>query len=134
MKDFLVYLFWPNPVAVTYDNPKVIAALILCAVLIVGGFILSRLRHRWSDARLRKLSASWPSIGYTFGGTALLLVVSRVEQIQFLAMHFLWVVWLIAAIFVVWLQWKSYAMRYYEVLPRIDERDPRAKYLPHKRK
>lgn len=134
MRDFIVYLFWPNPGASSYDNPKVMIMIGVCLVLVIGAAVLSFLRRRWHNTRLRKLSASWATASCWFGIAGLLLTIARVEQIQFVAMRFLWVVWCIAAAFYIWLQIKSFSSRYYEVLPRDQSNDPRSKYLPHRKK
>lgn len=69
-----------------------------------------------------------------FGLISLVLIVSRVESIQFFAMRILWVFWGAALIFYGVFQARRFRQRHYEVLPSIVESDPRAQYLPRKKK
>jgi hypothetical protein len=133
LQDFLTYLFYPHPTGTSYGNPKVLAVLIFCALLIILAGVLSVWRNKLKEHRLRKITGSWPSAAFWFGLTGLLLVVARAEEIQFLAMRFLWVVWVLLAIFIVWIQARSYKNRYYEILPSHTPNDPRSKYLPGKK-
>lgn len=133
MKDFLVYLFWPNPGNAHYSSPKAIALLVICAALVIGSVVISRWRKGQSDM-LRRFTSSWPAASFWFGFTGLILIVSRVEQIQYVAMRFLWVVWLAILGLFVFSQVKKLRTRYYEVLPSSGELDPRAKYLPKRKR
>ncbi len=126
----LSYLFWPNPGNASYSSPKAMALLIFCIVLIVAAGVLSVWRRKISNQVTKKLSRSWPSAAFWLGFTGLILTVSRVEQIQFLSMRILWVVWLVCAVFFIVIQVRLYRARYYEVLPKEVSLDPRAKYLP----
>jgi hypothetical protein len=129
----LVYLFYPNPGNAYYSSPKALTLMIVCAVLVLGSFLVRYLRRGWT-AKLRQLSRSWPSAAFWFGISGLVLVVARVEQIQYVAMRFLWVVWIAALGLYVFLQLRLFKARYYEVLPSAAGDDPREKYLPKKRK
>lgn len=133
MSDFLVYLFWPNPGNAHYSSPKALTLLIVCGLLVVASFVVSRWRKRQND-QLRRLSRSWPSAMMWFGLTGLVLIVSRVEQIQYVAMRFIWVLWIAAAVLYVFFQVKAFRMRYYEVLPAQSVTDPRSKYLPKRKR
>jgi hypothetical protein len=128
----LTYLFWPNPGTGSYGSPKSIAILALCAVLIAGYFIIKMWRARQSSALKKKLSATWPAASMTFGVIGLILSVARIEGIQYIGMRAWWIVWALAAVAYVILQFRGYRRRYYEVLPaaRISE-DP---YIPKKKK
>lgn len=128
--DILVYLFWPNPGNAFYSSPKVIALLIFCTILVVGSFVIRWWRHHEPDTRRRMLSRSWPAACLWFGLSGLILVVARIEQIQFVAMRLWWVIWGIAAVLYLWFQIKNWHLRYYEVLPVDRSEDPRKKYLP----
>lgn len=134
MSDFLTYLFWPNPGGASYTSPKALGLLIVCVALVLLSFGLRRWRARVSNAVTKKLSASWPSAALWFGLIGALLVISRVESIQFLAMRILWFVWgallLAYALFQAW----KFRSRHYEVLPTQYTEDPLSKYLPTKRK
>ncbi len=129
----LTYWFYPNPGGVSYGAPKVIAALLLCTALIVGSFFVSLWRSRLENPLTRKLSRSWPATLRWFGGIGLVLTVSRVEQVQFLAMRFLWVLWILAAAGAIVLHVRLWRLRHYSVLDRPLEQDPREKYLPKKK-
>lgn len=134
MKDMLVYLFWPNPGNTGYDNPKVMALIVLSFALIIGSFFLSRWRQKLTNQSLKKVSRSWSTASVWFGLIGLLLTISRVEQIQFLAMRFLWALWIVAAVVYVLLQIRIVHMRTYEVLPTVKSEDPRSKYLPKRKR
>ncbi len=134
MNTFLTYLFWPNPGSSGYTNPKAFALLIFCIVLIAGAAALSAWRSRQHNPRMKRLSRSWPVASFWFGLVGLLLVVARVEEIQFLAMRFLWVLWAIAAILYILLQVKLFRSRFYEELPIDRSDDPRKAYLPKRKR
>ena len=134
MNDFLTYLFWPNPGNAGYDSPKALAVMVLCAVLILGSFAIRYWRRTAASQPMRKVSKSWPTATLWFGITGLVLVVARVEQIQFVAMRFLWVIWAALLLLVVYLQVRIYKNRYYEVLPSQPSVDPRSKYLPKRKR
>jgi hypothetical protein len=134
MSDILTYLFWPNPGNAGYDSPKATALIIACALMIALSFALRLWRNRKASAPMRKVSRSWASATFWFGIVGLVLIVARVEQIQFVAMRILWVLWgVLLALYVV-LQLRLYKNRYYEVLPTITADDPRSKYLPKRKK
>lgn len=131
----LSYLFWPNPPAPSYDNPKVIAALAVCGLLVAASFAVKRWRNKQSNAMTRKLTKNWGSAAFWFGVTGLFMAVCRVEGISYLSMRFLWVVWIVGVSVFALLQWKLFRMRHYEVIPQEKaEADPREKYLPKKKK
>lgn len=134
MNQFLVYLFWPNPGNASYESPKAIALLVACALLIAAAVAIKLWRQRTQNGVLRKLSKSWGVSCFWFGLTGLILVIARVEMIQFLAMRILWVVWGVLAALVLVLQVRVYRLRYYQVLPTPRASDPREKYLPGKKK
>ena len=135
MMNFLTYLFSPNPGHLTYGSTQVIALLTLSAGLMLASFAITFWRGRLQNAITKKLSRVWSSLSFWFGIVGLVLTVSRVEKIQFIAMRFLWVLWAILLLLAVFLQYRFFRMRHYEVLPRkAAPDDPRAKYLPGKRK
>lgn len=129
-----IYFFWPNPGNVTYGSPKVLALLILCLLLIVVAFLISIWRRRVQNQVTKKLSRSWASAFVWFGFTGLILVIARVEQIQYVAMRVWWVFWVIAAIVYIAFQIRLWRARHYEVLPKEVSVDPRSKYLPKRKK
>jgi hypothetical protein len=133
MSDFLIYLFWPNPGNARYDTPTVMLLIGICVAMIVAAIILSMWRKKLQNPQMRKISRSWPASSVWFGFIGLLLAVSRVEQIQFLAMRALWGVWLTALVLYVVVQIRGYRSRYYEVLPTKTTHDPRSKYLPRRK-
>ena len=128
------YLFWPNPGNASYGSPKAIALIIFCVLLIIIAVVISFWRRGLKNQATKKLSRSWGSACFWFGFTGLILVVSRVEQIQYMAMRIWWVAWIIAAILYIWFQMKMFRMRHYEVLPAQSVSDPRSKYLPKQKK
>lgn len=134
MNAWLSYIFWPNPGNTHYDNPKVIALIVICFLLVIGSFILTRWRKNLQNQSLKKVSRSWSAASLWFGLTGLLFTVSRVEQIQFLSMRFLWLLWAIAAVFYVYVQVRTVRMRTYEVIPSVKREDPRSKYLPKRKR
>lgn len=133
MSDFLTYLFWPNPGNVYYSSPKVMLVLIVALLMIVGSFALSWWRKNKASAAVRKVSKAWAPSLLWFGLTAVILAVARVEQIQFVAMRFLWVIWGALILVIAYFQVRVYRNRYYEVLPTENVVDPRSKYLPKKK-
>lgn len=134
MNDFLTYIFWPNPGNAHYTSPKAAVLLALCIVAVIAAIVLPRLRNGWTNPQLKKLSKSWPAACAWFGGIGLVLVIARVEEIQYVAMRFLWVLWGIALAMYLFVQVRSYRARYYEVLPNAPAQDDRAKYLPRQKK
>ena len=134
MYQLLVYLFWPNPANAYYNSPKAIALIVVCGLLVLGSFALSFWRKRMRNSVTRKLTRSWPSAAFWFGLTGLVMVICRAEEIQFLSMRFLWVLWLALAVLFVILQIRLWNARHYEVLPTVTKEDPMGKYLPGKKK
>lgn len=131
---FLTYWFYPNPGNADYGNPKVLLLLALCVLMIAGSFGLSAWRNRQANPVTKKLSRSWAMAALWFGVVGLVLAVSRVEQIQFIAMRFLWVLWAGFLIAYVVLQVRIFRARHYQVLPRETVVDPRDAYLPGKKR
>lgn len=132
--ELLRYLFWPNPGPTTYENPKVIGLLLLCAVLLVASLLFRVWRRKLQNPVLRKLTRSWPSAALWFGVIGLFLVVSRAEGVSYVSMRFLWIVWGLALVLYVLLQCKLMRLKYYEPIPSQMPDDPREKYLPKKKR
>jgi hypothetical protein len=131
----LSYLFWPNPPAPLYNSPKVVIALLFCAVLIFGSFAVKRWRSKQTNAMTRKLSRSWANACLWFGITGFFLVVCRVEGISYISMRFWWLVLGASIAFYIGFQLRIFRNRHYELLPQDQqEADPRDKYLPKKKK
>lgn len=130
----LVYLFYPNPANANYSSPKAIALMVLCALFIAASFGIKAWRRKTQDGKLRQLSKTWSAAALWFGIVGLVLVIARVEQIQYVAMRFWWLVWLLALGLYAFLQFKLYKARYYSVLPTAVVKDPRDRYLPGKKK
>jgi FtsH-binding integral membrane protein len=129
----LSYIFWPNPQATTYDNPKVLALFAVCASMVVLSLIIRVWRRKLGNTVTRRLTRSWPSALLWFAGVALVLVVARVEQISYISMRMWWIVWAVALLFFVYGQMRRWKAMHYEVLPQQRVDDPRAKYLPKKK-
>lgn len=134
MKAFLIYLFWPNPANATYGSPKALALLILCGLFLVVSIGLRLWRRRVENGMLRKFVRSWSVAAFWFGVTGLVMVVARAEEIQYLSMRFLWVVWGALLLLTLFVQIRVYRGRYYQVMPTVQAEDPREKYLPGRKK
>lgn len=135
MNDFITFLFALNPGRAEYGSPSMLGLLSLCAGLIVLSFAIKFWRGRVTNSITRKLSRTWGSISFWFGVAGIVLVVCRVENIQLLAMRFLWVLWAALFLFFLVIQIKIFRSRHYEVLPRATApEDPRAKYLPGRKR
>lgn len=134
MKQILSYLFWPNPGNTSYADPKITIALLVCALLLIGSYLVKRWRSRNPNPMTRKLSRTWATAMFWFAVTAMIMIVSRVEEIQFLAMRFLWMLWAGAIAAYLFIQMRIYQTRHYTVLPKEAIEDPRDKYLPKRRK
>jgi hypothetical protein len=65
---------------------------------------------------------------------ALLLVVSRVEMIQFLAMRAALALWFVLAVLYVVFQIFQFRRRHYTVMDRVQVVDERDKYLPKRKR
>jgi len=134
MNDFLTYIFWPNPGNAAYTSPKALALIILCVAFVVLSFVLPRLRARWQNPQLKKISGSWAAACGWFGWSGLVLVIARVEEIQYVGMRFLWVLWIAALLTYLFVQYKIYRAKYYEILPSRPTVDARAEYMPRRKK
>jgi hypothetical protein len=132
--DLLRYLFWPNPGSAHYDDVSIVVLLILTLGMIVGSFAISFWRKRQANPVTRKLSAGWSRTAFWFGIFGLVMVVSRVENIQFIAMRALWLIWAAFLLLYVVFQLKKWRRKHYEVLPSVAVNDPREKYLPKKKR
>lgn len=129
---FLSYLFWPNPGPIAAS--KFYGILLMGASFILLSLLIRFCRGRILDPKVRKFSASWANASLWFGVSALVLIVSRNEGIQFVSMRVLWVVWLTSLTSYVAFQVRRWQLRYYEVLPKVTVEDPLAKYLPKKKR
>lgn len=134
MNSLLTYIFWPNPGNAGYDSPKVIALMVICVLLMVAAFAISYWRRNVANQSMRRISKSWSSASFWFGLTGIFLIVARVEHIQYLAMRFMWALWILALAAYLYFQIRNYRLRYYEVLPSEPTIDPRSKYLPRKKR
>ncbi|PIP65210.1 hypothetical protein COU77_02025 [Candidatus Peregrinibacteria bacterium CG10_big_fil_rev_8_21_14_0_10_49_16] len=106
-----------------------ITLLSISTGLIVLAVVVRFLRPRL-DAVARKLTRALPSVCTAFGLVGCVLVVSRVEGVQYLSMRFLWVIWfLLLGLFVVF-QWKIYRQGHYRIERTSVEVSLRDKYLP----
>ena len=130
----LSYLFWPNPGNAYYDSRSMVILLTVSAALIIVSFLIRFWRKKLQNPITKKLSKTWAGASLWFGIVGIVLVVSRVEQIQFLAMRFMWVLWALAAAAFVFIQVRLFRARHYEVLPSAVVSDPRDMYLPGKRR
>lgn len=129
----LSYWFYPNPGNADYANPKVLLLFAACLFLFLGSFIVSSWRKNHGNSVTRKLARSWSSAMRWLAVIGFILIIARVEDIQFVAMRFLWVVWALAAALFILLQAWLWKKKHYTVVPTERFEDPRAKYLPHKK-
>ncbi len=70
----------------------------------------------------------------TFGIIGLILIISRVEDIQFIEMRFMWVLWALALAIYVVFQWFSFMRRHYTVVQKQKVIDVRDRYMPTKKR
>lgn len=134
MNEFLTYIFYPNPANADYTNPKAIVLLLVCVLFVVASFVVPRMRNRSADTQFKKISRTWATACGWFGWSGLVLVIARVEEIQFISMRFMWVIWGIALAAYLALQVRNYRVKYYQIIPSKPTEDVRAKYLPTKKK
>ena len=128
----LSYWFYPNPGNADLGNPKAAILLVVCALLFGGSFFVNRWRKGSDNPQTKKLTKSWVSVMRWMAGIGLVLIISRVEEIQFLAMRFLWVVWFVALAGFFGLQLWLFRKKHYTVVKQEKVEDPREKYLPKK--
>jgi len=129
----IVYFLWPNPGQLPYNDPKIVTFLCLAFGLILLSFVLGSWRRRLSNSVTKRLSRSWSTVSLWFGIIALVLIVSRAEQISYMSMRLWWAIWFFALLMYCFFQVRIFRARYYEKLPRKDIEDPRKKYLPNKK-
>jgi len=134
MKAFLIYLVWPNPGNASYDNPKIQALLVVCVLLIIFSFAMRFWRRSMRNPVTKRLSRTWSPAAFWFGLIGLVLVVSRVESIGFLAMRLWWIILAGVVAFYLFIQYKIFRARHYQQVPREFTDDPRERYLPHRKK
>ncbi len=131
---FLTYMFWPRLGGAHYSDPKIVGLLVVCCIFILASFGLKFWRKSLSNAVTKKLSSSWPAAAMTFGIIGLVLVISRVEDIQFIEMRFLWVLWACAIALYVVIQWFMFVRRHYTVVEKKHVVDIRDRYMPKKKR
>jgi hypothetical protein len=134
MTNLFSYLFEVNPGGATYAKPSMLILLGISGACILASIILRFWRRRLENPGTKRLSRSWAGTAFWFGVAGLLLVLARVEEIQFLAMRFLWIVWALAAVLYVFFQVRQFRVRHFQILPSAVRDDPREKYLPQRKK
>lgn len=126
-------IFTLQPGSVSYGHPM--AAAILCASLLAFavGAVVRRRQHSATGYARQGLKA-WGTLLFVFGVIGVMLGVSRAENIVFLAMPFLQILWalLLAVSSVIHLS--LLRKRSYTILPSARVVDPRDEYLPKKRR
>lgn len=133
MRTFLTYWVWPNPGGWHYNDTKITVALLLCGILILLSFVIRTWRTRLQSSITRTLTSGWSRAAFWFGVTGIVLIVSRVETIQFLAMRLLWFLWALALVLYLLFQLLQFRRRHYTLLKRVQVSDERDKYLPGKK-
>ncbi|TSC79406.1 MAG: hypothetical protein G01um101425_686 [Candidatus Peregrinibacteria bacterium Gr01-1014_25] len=132
--DLLRYLVQPHPYPATYTSPMVMALGSVLLLLFLVSVAIRFWRARLTNPVTRTLSRTWGSVCFWFAAAGLVLLVSRTEEVLFLSMPLLWVVWFGALIAFVILQIRFFLARHYQVLPRQHIQDPREKYLPKQKR
>lgn len=127
---FFSYWFWPNPAGWYYTDTRVQALLGLCAAFVILSFVIGYWRRKVKNPMTKNLSRSWSSAAFWFGIVGAVLVASRVEMIQFMAMRLLWALWLLCLALYVFMQFVQFRRKHYTVLQRTQVVDERDKYLP----
>lgn len=130
----LTYIFYPNPGNSSYTSPTMGALLVLCLLMLVASFLIRLWRSKLQNPVTKKLSRSWASVLFWFGLVGVILVVSRVEGIQFVAMRLWWGVWFLGILAFAFLQMRLFRAKHYEVLPNMRVDDPRDRYLPGRKR
>lgn len=133
MMNILSYIFYPNPVAPSYTNVKVLTALFIVFALAAFAVWFRRKLRKSHDTQLKKLASGWPTAAWWFAMTALVMIVARVESISYVSMRFWWGVWLVFAILYIALQYKVFSSRYYTIVEKRVKKKL-SPYLPKKRK
>ena len=134
MQNFLRYWFWPNPGNWHYHDTPVASIILLCVAMIVLSFAVKYWRSRQKNLMTKTLSAGWSSAIFWFGVIGLVLVISRVETIQFFSMRSLWALWVLCIALYVSFQVLSFRRRHYTVMERTNVTDEREKYLPKRKR
>ncbi len=134
MRQIFSYWFYPNLGTAPYNHPKVMAALIVCGILIALSFAIVAWRKRIKNPVTKKLSSSWSSSSLWFGIVGIGLAVSRAEGIQFLSMRILWAIWGLLLLAYIGFQMMQFQRRHYTVLERRKVNDVRDQYLPKKKR
>ena len=122
------YWFNIRPLAFSSGALKIVLAVLF--MTLIGAIILSILRRKKSDrliAKVQKRLASWL---YTFAILGLFFVFLRQIETPYLAMRFLFLIWLLVA-----LVWFGFIIKYWIVkVPKIKEEKTKQaeikKYLP----
>lgn len=130
----LSYLFWPNPGGATYGDPHPQIAIAVCGAFLLLSLALRIMRARSPSGAVRRFAQSFDGIALWFGVTGLLLVIARVEEIQYLAMRFLWIVWGGSFILCGVVRLRRLRLLGYEVIPSAVPPDLREKYLPRRKR
>lgn len=133
MKAFLSYWVWPNPAGWQYGDLKVQLLIAACVGLFLVGTVIRYWRGRSTNTIAKSLSSGWSVVLHWFAVIALMLVVSRVEQIQFFSMRLLWVVWGAALLIYIVFQVRNFHRKHYIIVEQKQTVDVRDKYLPKRK-
>jgi len=129
----LSYWFYPNPGSANYGSPKVLILFGVLGVFFLASFALAAWRNRHQNSVTRRLAKSWAAALRWFSIIGIVLIICRVEEIQFFAMRILWAVWGLSIIVFILLQAWFWKRMHYSIIPRSTTEDPREKYLPRKK-
>lgn len=135
MTQFFSYWLWPNPADWSYGEQNVTILLVVTIGMVALSFAVRIWRKSIKNPMTRTLSRSWSAALLWFGLTGAFMVVSRVEQIQFLSMRALWAVWALILVLYAFFQFLQFQRRHYTVMRgQPGNQDARAKYLPRKKR
>ncbi len=129
----LSYLFWPNPAEWRYADVRVQILLGACVFLIILSLAIRYWRRTLKNPMTKSLTKSWSFAAFWFGIVGVVLITSRVEMIQFLAMRAVLFLWILCIVLYVFLQFIFFRRRHYTVMQRTQIVDERDKYLPKRR-
>lgn len=132
--NILRYLIQPHPYPAAYTSPMVMTMGVILLLLFVASIAIRFWRRGLANAVTRSLSRSWAGACFWFAAVGVVLLVARTEEVLFLSMPLLWVVWFGSFVAFVILQIRLFLARHYQVLPRQRVEDPREKYLPKQKK
>lgn len=112
-----------------------IITFVVSALIILAGLGIMMYRKKIKQSRHRSWMRSYSRRLINLGIVALFLLFFREVGIPYLSMRFLWVLWLIVVVIVSVVAFKQYKKATERAVTTVAKpKDPRAKYLPKKKK